>query len=495
MLKKCVILSVAVIFMFAAVLGRIGYIIFSRDYLVSSGYNSYSVIVDTNETQLYYSDGSRLNNNDFYTVAVIRPETSDLSQLRYAFDEKEIGKITSDLSEGYPVVYPVNTTETKLKTFKISRTKTTLNQFISRESSGLLSHIKTGERKLKISYHIDARGRLLSGDEGTTDYGDYNSREGYVLTFDNDIQQLAYEAAKSIKSGCVIVMDCNDSSVLACVNKPDDSYINKAVEQYSVGSVFKIIVAACALENGINLQYNCTGKTIVGDTTFSCQKSRAHGFEDLQSALANSCNCYFANLALNLGSQKLLNTAESFGFNSKIKLSDLWEISAAGLPSCSQLNSKGELALFGFGQGKLSSSPLQLAAALCAVANGGKYNPPRIINSKKERNGSITELSKAVPSDAVSARTSNTLLNYLRTVVTSGTAFNAETSSHKSAGKTGTAQTGQYIDGKEQYNTWFAGVYPYDNPEYCIVVMCENGKSGAEDCCPVFRTIVENLKE
>ena len=95
----------------------------------------------------------------------------------------------------------------------------------------------------------------------------------------------------------------------------------------------------------------------------------------------------------------------------------------------------------------------------------------------------------------ISKNTAETLLNYMRFVVTNGTASNAESSAHKSAGKTATAQTGRYQFGTEIKNTWFAGVHPYDNPKYCIVIMCENGTSGAADCCPVFRTVVENVEK
>ena len=63
----------------------------------------------------------------------------------------------------------------------------------------------------------------------------------------------------------------------------------------------------------------------------------------------------------------------------------------------------------------------------------------------------------------------------------------------KSAGKTATAQTGQYYNGVEKLNTWFVGLYPYDNPQYAVVVMTEQGNSGAEDCCPIFSTIVGQL--
>ena len=80
----------------------------------------------------------------------------------------------------------------------------------------------------------------------------------------------------------------------------------------------------------------------------------------------------------------------------------------------------------------------------------------------------------------------------MKNVVENGTGFNAQYKS-KTAGKTATAQSGIYVDGKEQLNTWFVGFYPYDNPKYSIVVMREGGKSGAGDCCPVFRTIVEKI--
>ena len=71
---------------------------------------------------------------------------------------------------------------------------------------------------------------------------------------------------------------------------------------------------------------------------------------------------------------------------------------------------------------------------------------------------------------------------------------NAQSSSNKSAGKTATAQTGQYFMKNEYLNTWFAGVYPYDEPKYALVVMKEHGKSGSTDCCPIYRTIVEQLE-
>ena len=92
----------------------------------------------------------------------------------------------------------------------------------------------------------------------------------------------------------------------------------------------------------------------------------------------------------------------------------------------------------------------------------------------------------------MSEKTAETLREYMRYVVTNGTGMPAEYNNN-SAGKTSTAESGIYVENKEILNTWFAGFYPYDNPKYAIVVLTEDGVSGSTDCCPVFRTIVENI--
>ena len=104
----------------------------------------------------------------------------------------------------------------------------------------------------------------------------------------------------------------------------------------------------------------------------------------------------------------------------------------------------------------------------------------------------LNEFDKKESKKIITAETSKTLCEYMRYVVTNGTAASAEYKG-KSAGKTSTAQSGQYDGEREILNTWFAGVYPYDNPKYAIVVMAEDGISGSSDCCPIFRTIVENI--
>jgi cell division protein FtsI/penicillin-binding protein 2 len=296
-----------------------------------------------------------------------------------------------------------------------------------------------------------------------------------------------------MKTGCAIVMDVKTSSILACVIKPDSTYVNKAVQQYALGSVFKLVVSACAIENNVDISYNCFGKITVGDTIFSCSHNYVHGYQNLKTALANSCNCYFVNLALTLGAEKLLATAKSFGFDLTTNLYSSWNFENASLPTLSDLSSKGQLSLFGFGQGLLLSTPLQVGNMLCTIGNNGKFNQTKLVSSTVDKNGSQSKIKQTNEKQAISSNTAKTLLSYMRYVVSNGTGKNANTFDNKSAGKTGTAQSGQYLYGKEQLNTWFAGIYPYDNPKYAIVVMCENGTSGSADCCPIFRTIVENI--
>ena len=181
------------------------------------------------------------------------------------------------------------------------------------------------------------------------------------------------------------------------------------------------------------------------------------------------------------------------GFDDETELFDKWIIDNATLPSLDDLESKGELSLFGFGQGKLSVTPFQMCSFLCTVGNMGIKNEPRLFLDNINNADEKTAVKYPDGESVLSFDTCKTLLEYMNYVVTDGTGKNALSSDKKSAGKTATAQTGQFFMKNEYLNTWFAGVYPYDNPKYAVVVMKEHGKSGSQDCCPIFRTIVEKL--
>ena len=496
MKKRMICLTVSLSLILAGTLGRIAYISISKNYAVSDTYNSYAVNLETLYPTIYYSGGEKLTNNSEKFVAVLRPNERTVSDLHNLFSSDDVHNISNELKEGYPLVKSVDKSKKDnakyIDVYSVNSSVYPAKQLISASSSGMLKYVKPiGEKK--ISFHIDALGRMLRGDEGRIYTEHISSERGIVISLNKSVEDIALEGAKLLDSGCVIVMDVKTSSILACITKPDDIYINKAFEQYCVGSIFKIIVAACALENGIDFYYTCKGKTTVGDTVYSCQNNKSHSFEDLKSALANSCNCYFVNLALKLGSDKITETARKLGFYDDIKLYKEWSIKAARMPDESALKSKGELALLGFGQGKLTSSPLQMCCALCTIANGGMKNQLRFVLSSVDDKGIYNSYVYKNEERALISSTSNQLIQYLRYVVTNGTGKSAEDVRKKAAGKTATAQTGRYILDKEYLNTWFAGVYPYDNPKYAIIVLCEDGKSGSEDCAPIYRYIVEKL--
>ena len=497
MSKRVICLCISISVLLASVIGRVGYISFSGDYLVSDTYNSYALVLETLYPDIYYSDGEKINNNSKKYVAVLKPNERTLADLHNIFPSSEVSTIVNELKKGYPLVIEIDSSKKDnakyIDIFEVNSSKYVATQLFSPISSGLMKYVKPcGKRK--ISFYTDAMGRILKGDDGKI-YEEYESAyRGIKLTLNKRVEAIACDAAENMKNGCILVMSTADSGILACITKPDTTYINKPFMQYSVGSVFKIIVSACALENNVDYYYTCNGKTTVGDTTYSCQKNHNHGFENLKCALANSCNCYFVNLALELGSEKLIETAEKLGFDDEFALYNEWSVKSARLPSEKDLASKGELALFGFGQGKLTATPVQICYSLCTIANYGNKNQVRLAISKQDETGNELKFQYEDENRVLSEETCKTLLTYLRNVVTDGTGSAAEDVAHKSAGKTATAQTGQYFLGNELLNTWFAGVYPYDNPKYAIVVMTENGKSGSEDCAPIYREIVEKLK-
>lgn len=484
MSKRLVSLLCVFSLLFTGIIGRCAYIALGSAYQISDSYNSYTLNIGRLYTNIYDRAGRKINNNDKSFVAVIRPNEKCLNELDKLFDKNEVAEITDELSQGYPVIREINKKiNTKyIKIFeKINDYNIIAPHLLNKENGGLEQYVSEEIGSLSVNFSVDAVGRLLTGDDGTVVNDNYDSNDGVVISLDSEVQKIAEEAARSIPKGSVVILDTETSQVLASVSRGDD-YINRSLSPYAVGSVFKIVVCACALENHINPVYTCTSKIKVNDTEFHCQKNHAHGFQNMKQALANSCNCYFVNLALKLGPDKIFETAEKFGFGKAFELYDKWTVKAGTFADESELNSLGQLALIGFGQGLLTDCPMHFASVISCIANGGNYSAPTL------------DIKEIAENNIISESTAETLREYMKYVVSDGTGKNAEYN-EKTAGKTATAQSGIYNNGKEILNTWFAGFYPYNNPKYTIVVMRENGESGAEDCCPVFRDIVEKLDE
>ena len=497
-------------------IGRVGYVGLSNDFYVSSSYNSYTLLIDKRYPTVYDVRSALLTNASDRYVAVIKPDEKCLSELTKLFDTQEISDITQELKIGYPIVREIDAEkkDVTLEYIKVLKCKVHYDtrqlcaHLISGVTGGVESHFSelfSQVSEMSVNYAVDAKGRLLAGDTGTVHNESYASHRGIGLTVDREIQQIAENAMDTsrIEKGAVVITDVDSGAVRALCSRPNidltnvadaqNDFLNRALQAYSVGSVFKIVVACCALENGMdNVRYTCHGKIRVADTDYACQNTKAHGAETLKTALANSCNCFFVKLALQLGADKVLKTARAFGFGGETRLMENDSVSDGNLPDENDLLSKGQLALLGFGQGLLTSTPLHFCTALCALSNGGVYREPRLVAGTVDINEDVKETGQMESKRVISEETSKILRSYMRYVVTNGTGSAAEYND-SSAGKTSTAQSGIYKDGREVLNTWFAGIYPYDDPKYAIVVMTEDGTSGSSDCCPIFRTIVESI--
>ncbi len=361
-------------------------------------------------------------------------------------------------------------------------------------------------------YRTDARGNAIPTDDIDLVKTNYNSKGGVVLTLDDRIQRLCEDAAakNGLDRGALVVLDADTGEILACASFPEydtgdpgaylnaegSPFLNRALNAYAVGSVFKTVTAAAALENGVSpdRKYTCTGSVTVGDTVFRCHRHEGHGELDMTGALAHSCNTYFITLAQELGGEKLLAQAKKFGFGEAIFLSDGLTADAGTLPAVKTLASPGELANFAFGQGTLSASPLRLAALYAAVANGGICHEPYLLLRQLNDNGdSVAEWRPSPGTRVISGNTAKILGEMLEKTVTEGSGKNAKPDAFSAAGKTATAQSGEYVNGKELLRTWFCGYFTVRGATYAVAVVKDDGDSPTRDCAPVFRAVAEGI--
>ena len=362
-------------------------------------------------------------------------------------------------------------------------------------------------------FHTDALGRMLMNEPVEIRDTAYMSKSGVVLTIDREIQKITEQELinAGFRTGAAVVLSAQTSEILACVSlpfydrndpsksadDPDAPFINRAFCAYSVGSVYKVITAAAAIENGTDIgDYTCTGNVIKSGTVFNCSKTDGHGKTDMKKAVAISCNPYFIELSVKTGAKKMVETARKLGFGKSITLYGTQTSQSGYLPPPDELNSDAALANLGFGQGSLLATPLQIAAAYCAIANGGYYTQPTLVKGFNDNNGNFSNKSIPEPKRlrVLNSETSDILKEYLLECVMNGTGKNARSTLFKSGGKTATAQTGRYGEnGKEILISWFAGFFPYEKPEYIICIMKENGASGSSDDAPVFKKISERI--
>ena len=358
---------------------------------------------------------------------------------------------------------------------------------------------------------VTAQGRLRAGETPQLTRQD-SSAVGVQLTISRPVQRAAEAvAADTMTSGCILVLDTATAAVRASVSvpgydpddlaasldAPDSPFLNRALESYAVGSVFKPVLAAAALEQGILPEYECTGAMVVDGQIFRCAGGVPHGQIGLEEALKKSCNGYFVRLGQQLGAENLLQAAQRFGFGQEISLAGDLHAASGNLPDAAELARSGQLANFSFGQGSLLASPVQIAAMMNAIASGGVYHTPFFLEcTVDEADGTPLEtLAHPQSRRVMSAENAALLREMLCQVVEEGTAQDAAGLEGGAGGKTGTAQTGQFdADGTERKNLWFAGFYPAEKPRWTVIVLQDGQTETAYSSAAIFARLCAMLR-
>lgn len=364
---------------------------------------------------------------------------------------------------------------------------------------------------LSVRFTVDATGSGLAGIEPeVTDTTD-RSLAGVVLTLDVDIQRAAEAAAAEyMEKGAIVVMDAHTGEIRASVSVPgfdqndiadalereNSPLLNRAMSAYDIGSVFKIVVCAAALESGIapETQICCEGCVDIGSNRFHCANRSGHGIINMEEAFARSCNVYFIELAKQLGGDVLLDYARRFGLGSGIELAENYSTSAGCLPDSEKLKMPSALANFSFGQGDLMATPVHVAAMTAVIANEGRTVSPtvfdRLVDDRLETLGKGTVYTEG---QIIFKQTSDNIMNFMEAAVEYGTAKAGGSFRVSCAAKTGTAETGITSDGHRVMQAWYTGYFPSDNPQYVVTVLVEDGESGGGSAGPVFRCIADVL--
>lgn len=496
---------------------------------VASESHYYSVDVEEIRGDIFDCKGRKLVNADYENTVVMKPTLKALSAVGNLVDSRTAGMLKERMKSGTAVsvsigssVIPSSSDAVMLKKhirYKSRQPASHLIGYVDSEGRGVSgieksfdSLLYTG-RSLSVRFSSDAYGRIISGAEYEVQNMDIPTGS-VTLTLDSDIQRIAENALDMyrVKEGGAVVADVKTGAIRAMVSRPEyetdrladyvnaegSPMINRGLNAFAVGSVFKAAVAAAALECGLGgFEYTCTGSCNIDGTMFGCNNRKAHGKLNMQKALECSCNTYFINLAREIGAERLLETVKKFGFGQEIKLADGLVSDSGVLPSESELEKSGGLANFSFGQGSFTASMLQMIQLFSAIANGGGYVTPYIIEKAVYADGRETVHKDKYPVVAVETQTAERLSKMLVSVIESGNAKKAKPDGDfKAAGKTATAQTGAfYKNGVEICNTWFCGFFPADKPEYAVVILKQGGSSGAEDCAPVFRQIADKISQ
>jgi len=394
---------------------------------------------------------------------------------------------------------------------------------------------------------VDARGRYRSGPEperliDAPGRLDPIPGRDLRLSIDVELEQAIEKAMRAHAAGAVVVVDVRTGRLLALYSKPDfdpddlsggagRARVREAFTRlyadplrpvldktmsgaFQPGSTMKPFSALAALEDHLvdpEHAEKCEGYVMFGRRVFRC--SHVHGRVVLRQAISRSCNVYFFHLAETVGMDRIARVAQAFGLGQKTGLAINPE-APGRIPTRSwyALRYRGQFRVgftlnMAIGEGDVTVTPLQLAVAYSALANGGTLYQPQVVRAVETSDGTVVQefpprIRRRIPVDPDNlSRVSEALYDVVNDPT--GTAFPARDPTLDVAGKTGTAQTG-YVARKDdepkmawflsQNHAWFSSFAPARSPEIAVTVLVEHGGSGPEVAVPVAMQIIHEYE-
>lgn len=327
---------------------------------------------------------------------------------------------------------------------------------------------------------------------------DFHIQEILEKAFDND--DIDYQGG--------VVLDIESREILALASRPhynqydplstdNADFLAVPLQQYEPGSVFKIVVAAAALEHGgfENRAYTCEGGISIGNNHISCS-SRAFGMGpiSLKDAFAYSCNDIFIKIAMELGGDEIIEAARRLGLDSSLNIG---LYNGSGRLMTRDKYAGAGIANLAIGQGDTQITPLQAVSMIATICDRGLRRPVSLVKGIVNGNGQLIEES---PGDigyssgirAISEETAQKLMDYMNAVTLYGTGRYAyDESIGGCGGKTGTPEVvGDPIS--DEYS-WFVGYFPKDDPKYAIAILCRQKGGGGSIAAPIFKEVSQEI--
>ncbi len=526
--KRIIALYLTMVVLFCGVMMRVYQLCFSEDLTrAATQQSTYTVDVATTRGAVYDCRGERMTDREKEYAAVVSPQPEAAAALAEAIVGPDRTEVLEQLRQGVPFLCMVGKSPIEslgiLSVPIYSRYGSHPNAvhilgYLDREGKGVSGIERAFEEQLSaageevsVRYGVDVVRNPLDSIPCEQRGNSAPPECGVMLTLDREIQEIVDTVTRQqIKKGAVVVMDVQNGDIKASSSMPtfspyevekslddkDSPFLNRAFCRYNVGSTFKLCVAAAALEKGITPDFSvtCVGGVEIDGRMVRCHNWAGHGAVAMKEAIEDSCNPYFIALGKETGAENIIAMGEAMGFG-KESLFAPGVFSASGnLPKVKEITNDLALANLSFGQGTLMATPVQVAAMVSSIANGGTSVTPRLVKGWTDDGITLREEAQFAKNRIFSKDTAQKLQDFMIGVVEEGSGTRGKPKLGGAGGKTASAQTGTYDEfGKEIVHAWFAGFFPADQPRYAMVVFVEGGEYGGQVASPIFKRIADQI--